>query len=340
MSALTATDHTTRTIAPNVINDIGAASKPQNANASERGTARAGDSIDVFERLGAAGKGTAESNAVSARVQLRGPVEAIEAQVSLPGAQKPPTDADVAQPASGGDRVFTGKDVETLRGVWGTRAGEEGFDPAYDLDGDGRIGAADLAFVLGSIAAQAATAASAAPTSDGTGEADGTAEPTAPTLEAIRAAWGTSAGEEGFDAALDLDGDGKIGSADLAQHLGSFAAQEQAVATEPAKAPTVADIYKAFGAQEGEERFDAGLDLDGDGKIGSADLAQLLGRVNPQGSETASGPRPSFDAGDLKTLLSIWGARSGQERFDSGYDFDGDGVIGSADLAQLLGRLR
>ena len=46
-------------------------------------------------------------------------------------------------------------------------------------------------------------------------------------------------------------------------------------------------------------------DLDGDGAVGAADLAQLLG---------AWGPNPEHPA-----------------------DFDGDGMVGAADLAQLLG---
>ena len=74
-------------------------------------------------------------------------------------------------------------------------------------------------------------------------------------------------------------------------------------------------------------------DLNGDGTVNSADLAQLLGAwgVNPGHPADFTGDGV-VDSADLPILLGAWGVNPGHPA-----DFTGDGVVDSADLPLLLG---
>lgn len=102
---------------------------------------------------------------------------------------------------------------------------------------------------------------------------------------------------------------------------------------------------------------DSPYDLDGNGTVGAVDLLMLLARLSdgPQQPEPShvdvAGPaRPSARAlaepqltdpshptpappNDLDALLADWG------QSDSPYDFDGNGIVGAADLLMLLAKI-
>lgn len=174
--------------------------------------------------------------------------------------------------------------------------------------------------------------------------------------DALLAAWGARPGEQRFSSEYDLDGDGQIGSRDLALLLGNF--QDEATSapasgggqpapTQPGQEPALPEspdltaIRAAWNTRAGEPGYDPTLDFDGDGRIGSADLALFLGGANRPAAPAPPEAQASADvpfSDQVKTLLASWGARLGEKGYNAAYDLDGDGVINSSDLANLLGR--
>lgn len=213
-------------------------------------------------------------------------------------------------------RVYNDADRKALLAAWGSSPGEERFAAEFDLNNDGRINASDLAALLGSFKPTESSPSS-----------NGEDSPPALSLEGLRSAWGTQLGESGFDPNYDFNNDGIINSSDLAEYLGGQFGQTES--NDPAS--DVAGLLAAFGAKKGEEGFDSAYDHDGDGRISSADLAQILG---DRGAEAADALRQN----QLQRLLEAFGASDGDSGFEGEFDFDGDGRISSADLAEFLGR--
>jgi hypothetical protein len=80
-------------------------------------------------------------------------------------------------------------------------------------------------------------------------------------------------------------------------------------------------------------------DLDGDGSVGASDLAQLIARLGTAKPQPASAQPESYTRADVDRLLEAWGGRGDDAQASERYDFDGDGSIGAADLAELISRL-
>lgn len=98
-------------------------------------------------------------------------------------------------------------------------------------------------------------------------------------------------------------------------------------------------IQSIFGARTGDERFDAGLDANGDGVINGVDLARVLNGL------TASTPANAPKAADSMTreellngLLKAFGKTTSAGDANSVFDLSGDGRIDGADLARALNR--
>lgn len=177
--------------------------------------------------------------------------------------------------------------------------------------------------------------------------------PTDDPVNQLMAAWGKN------DPDWDLNGDGTVDGADLAELIGKIAANTGETngpaagpATEatapttvddPAKAqPTVDSLLKAWGTD------DAAHDLNGDGQVDGTDLSILLGDMNHSSKETPTNDKPVTPTDDAATptvaaddgqskptidgLMSKWGTD------DPEFDFNGDGVVDGADLAILLGQ--
>lgn len=232
------------------------------------------------------------------------------ASYAQPSRPSPANTSDDAQPLPETDtplkRAFGDKDREALLQSWGAREGDSRFAADYDLDGNGLINSADLAILLGSYAPANAPAppasaavepeAPATPTPAGPEPfltVENTPAPTekATTSQRVLDAWGRRAGEKGFDEALDLNADGVINSADLAAALGGQSKPNAPAAPPVPPEPAPQRIYsstdlnqllKSWGARSGENNFTADYDFDGDGRISSVDLAQLLGRLADQ----------------------------------------------------------
>lgn len=107
-------------------------------------------------------------------------------------------------------------------------------------------------------------------------------------------------------------------------------------------------VQSLLGRTEGERAFNPSYDMDGDGTIGISDLLLVLSLYG-EGAEVPSsaGPTPppgSFDdqpytRADVDALQGAFGSKTGERAFNPAYDFDGDGVIQTADLLSLLERV-
>jgi Ca2+-binding EF-hand superfamily protein len=213
------------------------------------------------------------------------------ASYAQPSRSAPVRIPDDAQPLPSSEtplqRTFNDKDREALLQAWGSQSGDSRYSTDYDLDGDGRINAADLAILLGSYAAESKAAGGeplAAPTKPAEEPAP-EASTEASASERVLAAWNKRAGEEGFDASLDANGDGVINSADLAAALGGQTSPTAPVQQPAPRVYTSGDLdqlLKSWGARPGDQRFQPEYDFDADGVISAFDLAQLLGRLAEQ----------------------------------------------------------
>ncbi len=126
-----------------------------------------------------------------------------------------------AKPIDAGSRgenaPFTEADVDAVRGAFGSAAGERRFNPNYDLDQDGSINADDLLAVL-SLVGTDKPSPIGPPASDPPPVGDD--QPFVPAdLDAVKSAFGSSAGERRFNPNYDLNGDGAIDTTDLLQVL-------------------------------------------------------------------------------------------------------------------------
>lgn len=116
--------------------------------------------------------------------------------------------AELAAASSATPPAFTLKDVELLKGAFGSAAGDGRFNSAYDLDGNGVINTQDLVSLLGRIAPDEAPAPTPPPTF------------TQKDVELLKNAFGSAAGDDRFSSTYDLDGNGTINTLDLVKLLG------------------------------------------------------------------------------------------------------------------------
>lgn len=101
-------------------------------------------------------------------------------------------------------RTYSQNDIEQLMKVFGAVQGDEGFDPSMDMNTDGKIDVDDLNAMLSN-----ATSAEPQPAQD---------EPITYTGEDINnltEIMGAVEGDDAFDAAMDMNADGKIDIDDL-----------------------------------------------------------------------------------------------------------------------------
>lgn len=156
---------------------------------------------------------------------------------------------------------FTQNDVDNLLKIFGAGAGDSEFISQYDLDGSGTIDLQDLNAMLAQIGTPPA-AESGAP--DGFTQDD---------IDLLLEAFGSQPGDDAYNEALDLDGDGVIGLQDLNTMLASMG---QGTENSGFTQAHVDQLTAAFGAQTGDDNFIAELDLNADGTLNLADLNELL----------------------------------------------------------------
>lgn len=151
----------------------------------------------------------------------------------------------------------------------------------------------------------------------------------AASLQRMREAFFSVEGDESFDASVDLNGDGAVNHADLGMLRERL--MEAAASERPPADGLRERIREAFFAVEGEDHFDASVDLNGDGVVNYGDLGLLRAREQRQVIDT-----PVDQAAELQqTVRDAFFATKGDERFDTAADLNGDGAVNYADLAML-----
>ncbi len=161
-------------------------------------------------------------------------------------------------------------------------------------------------------------------------------------LDRLKAAFGLTKGQRGFEANLDLNADGVINGADIANLLAQSNSSQpvQPVEVAPAKPQAVTEgVLNAFGQAVKEGGPNSSYDLNGDGVIDGRDLAQALAQARTAAAE-ASDSGETKNGPTLEALLSAFGRTTGQKGFSHQVDLNGDGAINGADLAQYLAGLR
>ena len=201
--------------------------------------------------------------------------------------------------------------VDGLIRAWGDTE-----QSSYDLNADGKVDAADLAQLLARLSE---TETKPPETNDSTGST-GDQEPDVKSqIDALMAAWGTN------DPSHDLDGDGTVGAADLATLLAQLGpqppAQPDAASTAQVSEPTLGpELIDPTGETPStpQTKLDALLaawgsdnstfDLNGDGSVGPADLAELLAQSGlsapPDGSGVAPPEPPPPSIGTTPAIVS------------------------------------
>jgi Ca2+-binding EF-hand superfamily protein len=149
-------------------------------------------------------------------------------------------------------------------------------------------------------------------------------------LAELLSSFGQRAGDDGFNSALDANGDGVINFADLNAILNKLNGDD---ATPPTGGPLPVDPdpLAASPASITDDPTSEVPPVDGDTEIGA------VGQP-PSTTEDTDEPA-SFTAVDIDRLLGSFGAQTGGEGFISEYDFDNDGVINFGDLNALLSRI-
>ncbi len=113
-------------------------------------------------------------------------------------------------------------------------------------------------------------------------------------------------------------------------------AQETPPATPDASQTDLNGLLAAYGAVNGDPRFDPRFDFNSDGRIDFNDLNTALSAL------AATPPKPvaqTFSLSDVTTLLSSYGRRQGEQGFDARFDTNNDGVVDFTDLNHVLSNL-
>lgn len=172
-------------------------------------------------------------------------------------------------------------------------------------------------------------------------------------MDRMKASFFTRQGDDGFDATVDLNSDGRIDNADLA------ALRADGSAPEPVS--MLQQMQQSFLTRAGDERFDPGLDMNTDGIINFADLAMLRAKLETGVTRPPVAPAPVIpsipdvpepvielspatttrvdpqdnNAQTIDSIRSAFFSQAGDEAFNAAADINGDGRINFADLAGL-----
>ncbi|NND60618.1 MAG: hypothetical protein HKN49_10150 [Gammaproteobacteria bacterium] len=243
--------------------------------------------------------------------------------------------------------------LDRMRGAMFSVAGDDRYDSALDFDADGRINFADVRTLFADEEPATAPVVELAP-------APAQPEQSADeTLKRLRASMFSAEGDDGFDATVDLNSDGKVNFADLAIFRnGGEIPTDPEPAPQPAPSPggsIVNEIRDAFFATQGDEGYDPALDLNDDGRINFADLAALRRGDDVEVDDdndaddddddiasVISAPQPAPDEADtdnrvnrFEAIRDAFFSQAGDESFNAMADLTGDGRVDFRDLAAL-----
>ena len=172
-------------------------------------------------------------------------------------------------------------------------------------------------------------------------------------LDRMRAAFLVKEGDPRFDAALDLNADGRIDFKDV----GILREQQRPVGPEA----MLKRMQESFLLRKGDEGFNAAVDLNRDGMINFKDLGILRAKMDGVASQTrppepaapaavqpesvtvtsapVSGTRDDPEPGQLlKSIRSAFLSTEGDSSFNTAADLNSDGRIDFFDLAELKAR--
>lgn len=187
---------------------------------------------------------------------------AVDGDGDTDGDTLPDVASDTAAP---GNQTFTSADRDRLLSLFGSTQGDKGFDSTLDLNGDGSINGADLASLLVNL--------SNSTKSSGPESAKQTP---GQILQGILKTFGAQIGKNDSNSIYDVNGDGLINGADLAQSLVNGGQQTGSTNSDAASTPGLKALLSAFGSVAGDSSFSRALDVTSDGQINGADLAQFL----------------------------------------------------------------
>ena len=113
-----------------------------------------------------------------------------------------------------------------------------------------------------------------------------------------------------------------------AQDAPDIAQEDAAAAAAPRKftGQDLVGLMDEFGSSNATRSDPLQYDLNGDGRVGPMDLLTMLSNIDATPAQR----------GGVTKLLSHYGAKTGDARFDATMDLDGDGVIGPGDLLATL----
>lgn len=141
-------------------------------------------------------------------------------------------------------------------------------------------------------------------------------------LTATLDAYGSSEGDENFDATRDLDGNGTVDIEDLLSVLRNFDSSQRLTDPSGYTGDDLNEVLERFGSARGDEGYDEKFDVDSDGVIGIEDMLKVL-----RGFEQAS---------DFDRLVNAYGSSSRDSGYLAEFDYDEDGTIGIEDLLHFL----
>lgn len=252
-----------------------------------------------------------------------------------------------ANPRSMSDRVQSM--ISELKASFLTRAGEEGFNEKFDFNSDGIINAGDLGIFrekVGSMAQPGAMPLVTPPDNEGTqvpvtSTAQPNAEPASSelTLDALRSAFHSRDGDDRFNAAADLNGDGMVNVRDL----GLFQQAQSGVAdpVQPVPQPVTAvnpSSQPVAGVAPSGDLASPETVAPSEGSV-EAGVSAVVNPAVTQEADT-SGATTEVDAAEIRAnlldqLREAFFSQTGDDRFNASLDANNDGLINLIDMVQV-----
>ncbi|MFK7889116.1 MAG: hypothetical protein AB8G16_19835 [Gammaproteobacteria bacterium] len=257
----------------------------------------------------------------------------------------PPEGGDRMQgPRSGAESDRGMRILGELKESFFTQEGDEGFNARLDFNSDGVINAGDLGMLREKMAGSGPTIRPP-PQPEPVNEPEEVA-----TLESIRDAFYTREGEDGFNAASDLNGDGVVNVQDLGlfrQSQGNDAQPVQPVpapvtgGSEPAAATTAGPTIQSVTSEPQttaviEDPAPAVSTPATSGVSGIAVDPDAIGIA----TSASAGSAPAVDVASVRESLldqlrNAFFTREGDDNFDATLDSNGDGQINVADFLSV-----
>lgn len=160
--------------------------------------------VDTFTRAAASLTGAQGLRSSAPNVQSEALKAKFARSVDDAVSASAPGSSETSQAQSSEPRTYSQADVDNLLKVFGAVEGDDAYDPAMDMNTDGKIGVEDLNSMLSNMASQEPEPAQNEPVTYSTDDVNNLVE-----------IMGSVEGDDAFDAAMDMNADGKIDVDDL-----------------------------------------------------------------------------------------------------------------------------